>query len=324
MKKIKWGIIGLGEIAHQFASQFESDHAELTSVASRTLQQAYDFSQIYNVKNAYGSYEELAYDPEIDVVYVATPNSYHYENMLMLLKAGKHVLCEKSIALNQKQLTTVLELAESKKLIIAEAMTLYHMPLFKELKQNIAVDKYGKVIMVHALFGSKPTFDPTNRFYSPELGGGALLDIGVYALSFIRFFLSSQPVVRQTTVSFSETRVDMNSAFHFKNKQGQIATASLSFQSEMPVQGIIICEHAYIEVQNYPRATHAIVTYSDGTTEEVNCGDTEKALTYEIEAITQTLLSENNYTSIRLTKDVNALIDWAAKEWDMGWIFDDK
>ncbi|OJF91562.1 Gfo/Idh/MocA family protein [Alkalibacterium sp. 20] len=324
MKIINWGIIGLGDIAHQFASQFESDNANLLGVASRTLQKAFEFSKKHDIKKAYGSYEELAYDPEIDIVYIATPNSSHYADMLMLLKAGKHVLCEKPITLNRTQLNTVLNVAQSKNLLCAEAMTIYHMPLYKELKTNIQGNKYGKLKMIHTLFGNKQVSDPTNRFYDPDLGGGALLDIGVYALSFIRYFLSSQPEVKQTTVLLNETGVDESSSFHFRNKQGEIGTAALSFIANMPIQGVIVCENAYITVSDYPRASKATVTYSNGTTEEINLGDSSKALTYEIQAISQTLLSENDFSFLSLTRDVNELIDWAAKEWEMSWVFKDE
>ncbi|MFO8068563.1 MAG: Gfo/Idh/MocA family oxidoreductase [Alkalibacterium sp.] len=320
MKKINWGIIGLGDIAHQFASQFDSDNANLLGVASHTLQKAFEFSKKYEVKKAYGSYEELAYDPEIDIVYVATPNSYHYADMLMLLKAGKHVLCEKPITLNRTQLNTVLKVAQTKNLLVAEAMTIYHMPLHQKIKSNIQTNKYGKLKMIHTFFGSKQTVDPTDRFYDPDLGGGALLDIGVYALSFIRYFLSSQPDERQTAVSLNKTGVDDSSTFHFRNKQDEIGTAALSFQATMPIQGVIVCEKAYITVTDFPRASQAIVTYSNGSTEEINLGDSSKALTYEIQAISQTLLSESDFSFLSLTRDVNELIDWAAKEWDMSWI----
>ncbi|WP_423189894.1 Gfo/Idh/MocA family protein [Alkalibacterium sp. f15] len=324
MKIINWGIIGLGDIAHQFASQFESDNANLLGVASSTLQKAFEFSKKYDVKKAYGSYEELAYDPEIDIVYIATPNSSHYTDILTLLKAGKHVLCEKPITLNSTQLNMVLKVAQSKNLLCAEAMTIYHMPLYKQIKSNIQANKYGKLMMIHTLFGSKQTYDPTNRFYNPDLGGGALLDIGVYALSFIRYFLSSQPEIKQTTVSFNKTGVDENSTFHFRNKQGEIGTAALSFQANMPIQGVIVCEKAYITVSDFPRASQAIVNYPNGLTEEINMGNRSKALNYEIQAISQTLLSENDFSYISLTRDVNELIDWAAKEWDMSWVFKDE
>lgn len=320
MEKIKWGMIGLGEIAHQFAQSFQSDKAELIAVGSRTLQKAYEFSEAYGISKAYGSYEELAYDPEIDIVYLATPNSYHKENMMMLLKAGKHILCEKAITMNKKELTEVLAFAEKKNCIIAEAMTIYHMPLYAHLKQRIESGEFGKLQMVHALFGSQKPDDSTNRFFNPELGGGALLDIGVYALSFMRYFLSSQPSDKQTMVSFHESGVDERSSFQFINQDGEMSTVSLSFRSKMPKQGVIVCEGAYITVMDYPRADTAVITYPDGTTENVQIGEHDKALSYEIDNLSETLLSQTDLTHLTLTKDVNALMDWAAHEWKMDWL----
>ncbi len=320
MTKIKWGMIGLGDIAHQFAQSFDTYKAELTAVASRTLQKAFDFSSTYKVPKAYGSYEELAYDPEIDIVYLATPNSLHKDNMMMLLKANKHILCENAITMNKNELDDVLALAEEKNLIVAEAMTIYHMPLFAQLKERINGGEFGPLKMVHAFFGSLKPDDPSNRFFNPDLGGGALLDIGVYALSFMRYFLSSQPDERMTSVSLHDSGVDERSSFQFSNKEGEMSTVSLSFRSKMPKQGVIVCEDAYITVMNYPRAESALITYSDGHTEEVTAGDHDQALTYEIENLSDTLSTGKNLTSIDLTKDVNELMDWAAREWKMDWL----
>lgn len=323
MRKIKWGIMGTSNIAHHFASQFEDDQAEIEGVASRTLQKAYEFSTRYNVKKAYGTYEELAFDPEIDILYIATPNQSHYKNMLMALKADKHVLCEKPITLNKQQLDAVLTLAKNKNLFVAEAMTIYHMPLYKTLKKNIETGKYGKLQKIQTQLGITLEKDPKNRYDNPELGGGALFDIGVYALSFIRYFLSSQPDERQTSVSMSDTKVDEKRTFLFRNAQDQIASASLSFQTEMPICATLVCENASITVSDFPRASQAVITYADGTTEELRSGDSSKALTYEINALTQTLLSDKDLTSLIFTKEVNELIDWAAREWNMSWVFNE-
>lgn len=320
MTKIKWGIIGLGSIAHHFASTFHSEQAELVAVASRTTQKAFEFAQTYAVPKAYGSYEQLAFDPDIDIVYLATPNNLHKENMLMLLKAGKHVLCEKAITLTKKELDDVLELASKKDLIVAEAMTIYHMPLMNTIKEKIASGEYGELKMVHALFGSLKEADPSNRFFNPELGGGALFDIGVYALAFARYFLSSHPTQRQTMGTLFHTGVDEKSSILLQNEQGELSTVSISFRSKMPKQGLIICENAYITIDDYPRADKATITYSDGRIETIEVGDTNQALNYEVENLSRTLLTGENFTSIQLTKDVVDLMDWAAKEWGMNWL----
>ncbi|EXJ23001.1 oxidoreductase, Gfo/Idh/MocA family [Alkalibacterium sp. AK22] len=317
MKKIRWGILGLGTIAHEFAQAFQTDKAELVGAGSRAMQKAYDFSKRYDIPKAYGSYQELAYDPDIDIVYLATPNSHHKKDILMLLEAGKHVFCEKSITMNKKELDEVLLLANEKQLLVAEAMTIYHMPLYAKLKERIDNGEFGSLKMVHALFGSLKPDDSANRFFNPELGGGALLDIGVYALSFIRYFLSSQPSVRQTLVSMHPSGVDESSCFQFMNDAGEISTVSLAFRSKMPKQGVIICEDAYITIMNYPRADRALITYPSGEVETVHCGSQSAALSYEIDRLSETLMGKADFTSLQLTKDVNALMDWAACEWQM-------
>lgn len=320
MKKIKWGIVGLGSIAHSFAESFQSEHAELVAVASRTTQKAFDFSKEYGIPKAYGNYGQLAYDPEIDIVYLSTPNSMHKENMLLLLKAGKHILCEKAITMTKDELDEVLALAEEKNLIVAEAMTIYHMPLMREIKARLLEGEFGSLKMVHALFGSLKEADPTNRFFNPDLGGGALLDIGVYVLSFVRYFLSSQPTSRQTMVSLYESGVDEKSSMILQNKEGELSTVSIAFRSKMPKQGLIICEDAFITINDYPRASQATITYPDGRVETIESGDSSQALNYEVENLTQTLLTGEDLTSLDLTKDVVELMDWAAKEWKMEWL----
>ncbi|MFL2117536.1 Gfo/Idh/MocA family protein [Marinilactibacillus psychrotolerans] len=317
MSTTKWGIIGLGEIAHNFADSFKSDNAELIAVASRTLQKAQDFASEYNVPKAYGHYEALCFDPDIDIVYLATPNSHHAENIKMVLNAGKHVLCEKAIVMNAAQLAEVMELAEEKNLIVAEAMTIYHMPLFKQLKSRIQTGEFGELKMVNAMFGSLKDSDPSMRFFNKELGGGALLDIGVYALSFVRYFLSSQPTDLQTMVNLYETGVDEMSTIQLKNSQNELSTVSLSFRGKMPKQGVIVCENAFITVLDYPRTDKAIITYPDGATEIVEDGSSASALSYEVQDLSDTILNKENKTYIELTKDVTDLMDQSAKAWGM-------
>lgn len=317
MTRIKWGIIGLGGIAHDFAASFKPDNAELAAVASRTLQKAQDFASEYNVPKAYGHYEALCFDPDIDIIYLATPNSHHAENIKMALNAGKHVLCEKAMVMNNTQLEEILSLADEKNLIVAEAMTIYHMPLFKQLKSRIEAGEFGKLKMVNAMFGSLKDTDPSMRFFNKELGGGALLDIGVYALSFVRYFLSSQPTDLQTMVKLYETGVDEMSTIQLSNDKNELSTVSLSFRGKMPKQGVIICENAFITVINYPRADKAIITYPDGTSETIEAGSSASALSYEVQDLSDTLLNKENKTYIELTKDVTDLMDQSAKAWGM-------
>ena len=319
---MRWGIIGLGGIANDFAQAFESNQAELVAVGSRTLDKAQDFADKYDIPKAYGNYEELYADEDIDIIYLATPNSYHAENMKDILNAGKHVLCEKAITMNKKELDEVLALALEKDLIVAEAMTIFHMPLYQEIKRRIDQNEFGKLKLATSYFGSLKEDDPTNRFFNPDLGGGALLDIGVYALSFVQYFLDADPEEFSTIVKFFETGVDEMSTISYSTTKGTLGNVTLAFRGKLPKQGVVVCEDAYITFMNYPRADEAIITYPDGKTEVVQSGDTTQALKYEMENITEMILSGKDLSEIENTKRVNALMDQAASEWEMDWVFE--
>lgn len=322
-KTIKWGIIGLGGIAHDFASVFESEQAELTAVGSRTLEKAEEFAQEYNVPKAYGSYEDLLADDEIDIIYLATPNSYHAENMKQILKAGKHVLCEKAITMNKQELDEVLAMAEEKGLVVAEAMTIYHMPLYQELKQRIDSGEFGALKLATAYFGSLKEADPQNRFFNPNLGGGALLDIGVYALSFVQYFLEAEPEDFSTLVHFYETGVDEMSTISYTTSAGTLGNVVLSFRGKLPKQGVVVCENAYITVMDYPHASEALITYPDGETETLSAGTSDIRLRYEMQNLSEMLLTGKDYSHTKTTQSVNALMDQAAATWEMEWVFED-
>lgn len=320
-KKINWGIIGLGGIAHEFAGAFQSDLAELVAVGSRSKEKAKSFANQYNIPRAYGSYDELYADENIDVIYLATPNSYHAENMLDILNAGKHVLCEKAITMNKNQLDEVLKVAHEKDLIVAEAMTIYHMPIFNVIKKRIDAQEFGELKLATAYFGSLKEADPKNRFFNPDLGGGALLDIGVYALSFVQFFLDAEPNELNSLVQLYDTGVDEMSTIAYSTKEGTLGNVTLSFRGKLPKQGVVVCEDAYITFMNYPRADQAIITYADGKSETVKAGNKKEALRYEMENISEMLLSGKDLSRIQNTIHVNNLMDQAASQWNMDWVF---
>lgn len=317
MKKIQWGIIGLGSIANELASSFQSENAELLAAASRNLDKANAFAQKYGIPKAYGRYQEMLLDPDIDAIYIATPNSHHADHILKSLRAGKHVLCEKAITMNSEQLEEAVQLAQEKNLLLAEAMTIYHMPLYQKLKELIISGELGKLKMIQVSFGSLKDSDPTNRFFSKELAGGALLDIGIYALSFARFFLSSQPNEILTTVNFYETGVDEQSAIILKNENQEMSVVSLAFRAKMPKVGVVVLENGYITVTDYPRANQATITYPDGQTEIVESGDSKNALNYEITTASENILQAKENVNLELSRDVMKIMDNLREQWGL-------
>ncbi|EOA3415119.1 Gfo/Idh/MocA family protein [Enterococcus hirae] len=315
MKKYQWGIIGLGNIAHEFAEHFDQETSELAAVASRTIDKAEAFAQRYHIPKAYGSYQEMLNDQKIDIIYIAVPNRQHSQHIMEALAANKHVLCEKAITMNKKELTEAMKLAEEKNLVLAEAMTIFNMPLYKQLRSLIDTNKLGALKMIQAPFGSYKDPDPTNRFFNPELAGGALLDIGTYAVSFARFFLSSQPEVIASTMVPFETGVDEQSVTILRNKENELATISLTFQAKMPKVGIVAFEEGYITITDYPRADRAEIIFNDGTKEWIESGSTAQAMNYEIENMVKTIKGELPNRSLFLTHDVIEILDGMQKLW---------
>ncbi|HFD8691287.1 TPA: Gfo/Idh/MocA family protein [Clostridium perfringens] len=322
MKKLKWGILGPGNIARDFAQALNRVNGEVYAVASRNKERAEKFARENNVKKAYGSYDEIIKDKDIDVVYIATPHSNHYEYIIKSLNNNKHVLCEKAITVNERELEEALKIAREKNLVLEEAMTLFHMPLYEKVIKKINKEDLGKVNMVQVSFGSFKEYDENNRFFNLDLAGGALLDIGTYALSFARYFLSSMPEEILSTVKKAKTGVDEKSGIILKTKEDEIATISLAFRSKMPKRGIISCDNGFITIDNFPRANKATINYLDGKVEVIECGEEEKALDYEVIFMEEKINENKESNSIDLTYDVTKIMNKVRKDWGIDYPFE--
>ncbi|MDK0573924.1 Gfo/Idh/MocA family oxidoreductase [Clostridium perfringens] len=322
MKKLKWGILGPGSIARDFAQALNRVNGEVYAVASRNKERAEKFARENNVKKAYGSYDEIIKDKDIDVVYIATPHSNHYEYIIKSLNNNKHVLCEKAITVNERELEEALKIAREKNLVLEEAMTLFHMPLYEKVIKKINKEDLGKVNMVQVSFGSFKEYDENNRFFNLDLAGGALLDIGTYALSFARYFLSSMPEEILSTVKKAKTGVDEESGIILKTKEDEIATISLAFRSKMPKRGIVSCDNGFITIDNFPRANKATINYLDGKVEVIECGEEEKALDYEVIFMEEKINENKESNSIELTYDVTKIMSKVRKDWGIVYPFE--
>ncbi len=215
-ENLKWGIIGLGKIAHNFVKDFFLvQDATLRAVASRSLKKAKSFAADYNIQEAYGSYQALFDDPKIDVIYIATPHNSHMDLSIQAMKAGKHVLCEKPLAINKSQVKKMLAVAKQNKVFLMEAFWSRFNPTIIEVSEKIKNGVIGDVNYLNADFNFKATFDPNSRLFDPELAGGALLDVGVYPI-FLAYLLFGKPKSIAASSLFSETGVDVQTAMQFK------------------------------------------------------------------------------------------------------------
>jgi predicted dehydrogenase len=211
----------------------------LAAVGSRTKEAADKFGRRFNIPKRYGSYEDLARDPEIDVVYVSTPHNLHFENCLMLIREGKAVLCEKPFTINAAQAAEVISLAREKKCFIMEAMWTRFLPAIVRVREILTKELLGEIRMLSASFGFKAEFDPEHRLFNPSLGGGALLDVGVYPVSFASMVFG-QPSRISSLCHLGETGVDEQSAVLFRYELGQMAVLAAAVRTEIPQDAYII------------------------------------------------------------------------------------
>ena len=242
MAEIKWAVLGTGVIANEVAAALAKAGRNIYAVGNRTHSKAVAFAEKYGIEKVYDDFEEMFTDPDVDVIYITTPHNTHLPFMEKALRGSKHVLAEKSITLNSAELERVRALAKEKKLILAEAMTIYHMPLYRKLREILASGRLGKVNLITMNFGSFKEYDMQNRFFNRNLAGGAMLDIGVYALSFIRWFMDSKPDQLLSQVKQAPTKVDEQAGLLLTNAEGQMATVMLSLHSKQPKRGMVSCE----------------------------------------------------------------------------------
>lgn len=312
-KRLRWAILGAGGIAHQMAAAFRAAGRTPDAVGNRTYEKAAAFARQYGIKKVYRDCRQMFTDPEIDIIYLATPHNTHIACLEQALSQGKHVLCEKAITLNSDELERAVRLARAHHVVLAEAMTIYHMPLYRVLRQKMA--GLGRVNLIQVSFGSFKEYDMSNRFFNPALAGGALLDIGVYALSLARLFLQSNPNQVSSFVQKAPTGVDESAAVAMVNREGQMVSATISLHSKQPKRAVISCEKGYIEIMDYPRADQAvIVDAATGQRETVRAGLTADALLYELNDMEAAVRGEGDML-LPLTVDVMALMSNLRREW---------
>lgn len=320
----RWGMIGTGAIAGEMAAALQNVCGGVYGVCSGHPESARAFARRFGARRVYADAAEMLADPAVDIVYIATPHSLHYRYLTEAIRSGKHVLCEKAITVNSRQLEEAAALAREKGVAVMEAMTVYHMPLYRKLRELLDSGALGKVKMVQVNFGSCKEYDPRGRFFSKELAGGALLDIGVYAVSFARWFLEKKPDVVLTTPQYFETGVDEQSGILMKNDCGQMVVTGLTMRAKQPKRGVVAGEKGYIEVENYPRADTASVVYTaDGRREQIRAGETARALEYEALDMQRAVSGDAGVGELDFTRDVSALLSQIRNQWGMVYPFEE-
>lgn len=239
--------------------------------------------------------------------------------MKKALENGKHLLVEKSITLNSQELGEMISFAESKGLILAEAMTIWHIPLYKELWSIIKNGELGRVQMITVNFGSFKEYNMENRFFNRNLAGGAMLDIGVYALSIVRSFMDDAPDKVLSQWKAAPTGVDEQATILLQNSTGQMATVALTMHSKQPKRAMISCEKAYIEIMEFPRAAKAVITDAvTGERREIAAGEAENALYYELTDMENAVMTgKADDMKLCYTKDVMSVMTALRNDWGL-------
>ncbi|MBN2347749.1 MAG: Gfo/Idh/MocA family oxidoreductase [Bacteroidales bacterium] len=263
MKNYNWGIIGLGNIANTFARGLSFiPNARVFAVASRSLEKAISFAQKYDAPFAYGSYEEMMQNPDINIIYIATPHALHYENTMMCLDHGFPVLCEKAFAINAREVKEMVDKSRTKKVFLMEAFWTRFLPSMHILMDLINSNTIGEIKLVRADFGIKGAVDPKNRLYDNNLGGGSLLDVGIYPV-FLALFVLGIPDNIEAVATIGKTQVDENCGMLFHYKDGPVASLFSSIVARTGIEAEIIGENGRIVLNSLFFCPTSLSIYKD-------------------------------------------------------------
>ncbi len=317
---MKWGIISTGTIAHNFAKTVAAmgGETEVYAVASRSKESAQAFADQYGIKKAYASYEELVNDDNVDIVYVATPHSLHYENMILCLEHGKNILCEKSFTVTAEQARKIYNLAKEKNLFVMEGFWTKYLPIYREVEKLIGNGVIGDINMVTAQYGYCTA--RTNRKFDPELAGGTLLDIGVYAIGFAAMILGYQPKSIQSLVKLNDVGTDEYSTILMQYENGAIAQLTTAIKTTIPVLGCVYGSKGYLNIPEFKNPKQFQVVLNDGTSYTIEKEVEINGFEYEIREAEKCLLENRQYSQI-LTPDqsvsVMNIMDQVRAIWNM-------
>ena len=270
MSKIyKWGIISTGRISTQFTEALQSlENAEVYAVASRTQESADEFARKWSIGKAYGKYEDLYQDPEVDVVYIGTPHSFHHRDTLNALNGGKHVLCEKAFSINADQAQEMIQVARDKELFLMEAMWNRFQPWYEKVREILDNDILGQLHNLKADLSFHFPYDPEHRLFNPELGGGSLLDLGVYPIA-LSSLLMGPPASIACTAHKCATGVDDQVSMIFIHENGSTSELGCSSRFNTNWLSTLHGEKGYLEIEGMIGRPERITLHLNGQEPEV-------------------------------------------------------
>jgi predicted dehydrogenase len=290
MKKVRWGIVGTGGIAAQFAQDIlHTDNASLVAVGSRSQETADKFAAAHQILSAYDSYEGLFADNDVDAIYVATPHPMHLPNSADALRAGKAVFCEKPITTSAAELRELIDVAKAANGYLAEAMWTWFLPAVIQAKSWLDSGRIGKLRHVRAELGYPVRYRPESRMFDPELAGGCLLDMGVYPIAIARYFTGRSPDEIQVFSRRAQNGVEDDIAMQF-NYDDCVASLAATFRCKLPNTTYLIGSEGHIEMPRGWGASDAHLYVAENQVESFNDQRRGSGLEFEIQSVSEDIL----------------------------------
>lgn len=311
-KSINWGIIGLGNIANKFAQDvLKVENATLYAVASRSLEKASEFAKSYRVDHAYGTYEALAKDPNVDAIYIATPHAFHNEHAILCLNHKKAVLCEKPFAMNLSEVDEMIATGKANNTLLMEALWTYFLPHYQFVLKHIKEETFGKIVKIEADFGFKPDLDMTSRVFKKSLGGGSLLDIGIYPI-FAALSTLGNPIHIESKATFFDNDVDSSCLMLFSYDNGVEAHLKSTLLEKTPTEAIFYCERGTIKINSRFHGPSNVTLISEGKEVTTDFDDMTNGYSYEILHFNQLLRdgkTESDVMTFDFSRKLMKLLD---------------
>lgn len=320
---MKWGILAPGTIARKFANTvigMNDTEETLAAVASRNHEKAEAFAAEFQIPKAYSSYEELVNDPEVEAVYIASPNNLHFAHTMLCLNHGKHVLCEKPFTVNAEEAEILYRTAEEKGLFAMEAFWIRFLPLYEKLQEIIVSEQYGKLRHARVNYGFVANGARRERKFRSDLAGGALLDIGIYNLGFLYMMMGCVPESFTSEVEINEYGTDSFSALQMKFPEGRTAQSMQAIGIVMDRQAALYFDEAEIDLPDFQNAREAVVKPTGGDAYTISCPFEVNGFEYEIREVTICIHEGKTHSDRHRPEDslaVIRLMDQIRASWNM-------
>lgn len=322
VKKIRWGILGCGRIARTFAESLQHvPDAELKAVASRTPGRAAEFAGTYNAQCYYENYLDLVKDGSVDVIYIATTHNYHCEHTLLCLENKKPVLCEKPFTVNAKQTEALIKAARQNKVFLMEAMWTRFLPGIVELNRVLSENVIGDIGLLKADFGFRAKGRNAPKYYfDPNLAGGALLDLGIYPVSFSRLVFKQFPTSIKTFGYIDGSKVDDHAAYMLEYGYGKVAMMSSSYSVDIPHDAVICGTQGYIKIPDFSRPTQFTIQLHGQEEKVVKIPFVSNGLNYQAQEVNKCLKAgklESEVMPLDESLEIMKILDALRAEWGL-------